>query len=226
MGAVMSASLGKRLQRELKASPKKAGALGLLCLVAIYFWLPLLTGNKDKTETAKAPTVKSAAVVTATPAAVTETDKTKEIFAAPSWRQLKDWIQRDPRRASARVAGGRRDPFVTPAPPPKEIVIAKETKPEPEADVTPQSAKLVLTSTLVGGKHRVAVINGKQYKVGQTIRGQANKADVQFTVTDISPRIVVVERQGRKYELKLHTVELANAEDGPVEETALDAGPE
>ena len=218
----MSATLGKRLQRELKGSPKKAAALGLLCLVAIYFWLPLLLGNKDKTDAAKAPTLKPAVAVSTTPATVTEVDKTKENFAAPSWRQLKDWIERDPRRSSAKVASGKRDPFVTPAPPPKETAIAKETKPEPEVEVTPQTAKLVLTSTLVGGNRRVAVINGKQYKVGQTIRAQANKTDVQFTVKDILPRIVVLERQGKIYEMKLHTVELATAEDDRAGDTTTD----
>ena len=34
----------KRLRREVIANPKKAAILGIMLLVAIYFWTPLVMG--------------------------------------------------------------------------------------------------------------------------------------------------------------------------------------
>ena len=37
--------LGKKARNELMRNPKKSAILGVICLVALYFWLPLLRGS-------------------------------------------------------------------------------------------------------------------------------------------------------------------------------------
>ncbi|MGC3971074.1 MAG: hypothetical protein QM775_28185 [Pirellulales bacterium] len=48
------ASLAKQLKRDLTANPKKAGMLGVLCLVCAWFWGPLVfPKDSNNAKTAK-----------------------------------------------------------------------------------------------------------------------------------------------------------------------------
>ncbi|MBI3839452.1 MAG: hypothetical protein HY288_16150, partial [Planctomycetia bacterium] len=61
-------SLAKKLQREIKANPAKAGGLGVLLLVAGYFWAPLVKGFIAPAETAPAATATAPTSGTSAPA--------------------------------------------------------------------------------------------------------------------------------------------------------------
>ena len=141
----------------------------------------------------------------------------KEAFTPPAWRKMNDWVRHDPRHAPA-VRLESRDPFATLAVV-KEIAAPKPlVRSVPEPDITPQQAKITLNSTLVGGQRRVAVINGKTYRIGQLVAGETAKAKIQFTVADISQKVVVLERDGKKFDIKLHSFELTE----PSDESALE----
>src|SRR5688572_4841121 len=98
----MASSFSKRLQREVLGNPKKAFLLGLLCLVAAYFWAPLVAGwFKGDDVSAAAPTN-----VTPTPAATATA--APSLAAAPvattfTWRQVAEALDRARQTAPALV---------------------------------------------------------------------------------------------------------------------------
>ncbi|HZZ73471.1 MAG TPA: hypothetical protein VFE24_14550 [Pirellulales bacterium] len=204
----MAATLASKLQRELKHSPKKAAFLALLCLVAVYFWLPLIFGNKEKETTETNKSAHKTTPVAGSPVAATPANG-KEGFTPPAWRNVIEWIENDRRRRPVAPSIAGRDPFETPKVievKPVERVVAATPN-----EITPQQANLTLNSTLIGAKRRVAVINGKVYKTGQTIRGKMENASYEFVVQEIDAREVVLATSLRRYEIKLRELASLNA---------------
>ena len=86
--------LGKKLRREIAASPKKAALLGLITVAALYFWAPLVLGwlGKDKATPSAEPTPAAAAEPSATqpapPTAVADAPP-----SLPSWEQVVQWMR-------------------------------------------------------------------------------------------------------------------------------------
>lgn len=213
-----AAKLSKQLQRELKANPQKAGALGLLCLVAAYFWGPLLF-----TSDAKKP-----APVVAAPPATTTAGATVPETAAPSttkprldWRTLSSKLESDPSMQS--VAGSTaekvgRSPFDAPVKPLRDepydsdlADLLEEAEAAGLLDDKPRITKqmtstvlnafpLQLTSTLVGTRARTAIINGKAYSQGMPL-GKLN--EVELVLEYVTARSAVIAWNGMKRELKI-----------------------
>jgi len=208
----MSASFVERLKKDFKKSPGKAIALGLLCLVAVWFWVPLIFGGGS------APTLKPATKPSAKTTATESTTavKSKDTFVAPPWRSMTAWIAADSRYRPQDATWRERDPFtkLVEAKP----VVAKATPKVAEVDdVSPTAARIALGSTLVGNTRKVALINGKSYHVGDTIRGDFNKNTVKFTLTKIEPKQVTLSRQGHDYVLKIRQVDVLHREEEEVE---------
>jgi hypothetical protein len=202
------ASLGKKLRREATKNPKKAALLGLMAIVAVWFWIPLVggwigKGNKDMPTAAAKPDGTPMAAAAATPAdPAAEAVAKKAVPDRPSWQQIIQWMHNDPRTMTAPSLTIQRDPFEVP-----KIETAKtkaEEKPKPPK-ITPTAAGLALTSTIIGPQRRVAQINGETYVVGQTIaRVKEKQADgVIFKLVEVQPRRAVLEADGQRFELTI-----------------------
>lgn len=198
----------KQLQRDFKRNPKKAGMLGLLFLVAGWFWLPLIM-PKEEPKRVK-PTAATAATVVPAVAAASA--------AAPTmrWQDLARAIDSDPRMQSFTVPmeASRRNPFTAQIAQfdvdeafeahVDEAIAALEVE---ERTISPEEASpqlnalpLALSSTIVGGRTPRAIINGRAYDQGATI---AVKNELPIVLTVIEPRRVIVEWNGSRRELRI-----------------------
>jgi len=121
-------NLGKtarQIRREATRSPKKAAVLGLLCIVALWFWAPLVWDwlGEDGTASTEAT---SAAMATVPAAARIGTPANSGPSSQPtpgkadasstsdglehSWQQLLQWRNEDPRSRPAGSAAGDAGP--------------------------------------------------------------------------------------------------------------------
>jgi len=204
--------VAKRLRREAVANPKKAALLGLLAVVALYFWAPLMCGWFNSEDSPKeAKSAKADAKGKSIPDAASEPgSKQKEkAHKTPeySWQQLAEWMDNDPRTSAARSRKGQRDPFrMTKA----QLAQVKpnqeqenQVKNEEEPELTPQDLGMVLSSTIVGPRRQVALINGKTYRPGDTIEMEKGKQKVSFTLMEILPRRVVLSRENKPFTLNM-----------------------
>lgn len=195
--------LQKQLARDLKKSPKKAAALGLLCLVAVYFWAPLVMNyfsGKKPTEKDQAEVAVVAAAQAPTQAAATagSAAAAREGLSVP-WKDLVKWMELDRRMMPAAASVGLRMPFGSLESGSQTIddETLASTRPG-DADATPEQLGLKLSGTMLGGGRRVAVINGRPYAEGRPIALSENRV---FVLKQVAARHVVLERQGERYEL-------------------------
>jgi hypothetical protein len=199
----------KQLQRDLKRNPKKAGILGLLVLVAGWFWLPLIMPKEEPKRvkpTAAATTATAAPVAAAAPAAA----------ATMRWQDLARALDSDPRMRSLVMTSDlvRRNPFTAQvaefdADAAFDLYVdeALAELDDEERTISPEEASpqlnalpLVLSSTIVGGRTPRAVINGRAYDRGATI-GLKNELPIVLTVIEV--RRVIVEWNGSRRELRI-----------------------
>jgi len=216
--------LAARLHREVVASPKKAALLGLLFVVAVIYWMPLLWGwirpesTETSAKTASAPASgKGVPAVTKVPAmkpVAMETPASQTSGSSKhTWREVAGWIESDPRMTTASHPPGRTHPFDPVEPPASEPA---ETEGGPKAggkeeaiadlaqDIAdPASLGLVLSSTIVGNESPAALINGKSYRLGEAVRLDHNKQTIEFQLVNIRADSVVLQRGERQYEVCL-----------------------
>ncbi len=195
------AKVQKQLVRDLKRSPAKAGALGLLCVVALWFWAPLVSGwfGKPRPKSSKTP-AQAATAAEVEPSDVTPASPPVAAAVQVPWRKIVGWREQDQRTQSALLTATESPPFVQKRKDlidPGEIKIKDITsKNENPLDLTQLGLKL--TSTMLGPKRRVAVINGRPYAEGDELEiGDA----LVFLVARVSDRGVVLQRNGRQFEL-------------------------
>ena len=211
-GLMSLAKVSKQLKRELKANPTKAGALGVLTIVAGVFWGPLLFKSDEKPKKAVAANAGAFAPVGATDAAAPAT--TMNRAPAMDWRTLARGLAADQRmKAHVPGADGKGEsPFrAKTAEEENEEWFAlleelnkaegPEARPvEAEKPLEFEQYPLELTSTIVGGRVRTAVINGKARRVGTEIE-QWNGGSL--VLAKVEPRYAVVEWNGKRRELKI-----------------------
>ncbi len=210
----MSASkLQKQLIRELTANPKKAGALGLLAAVALYFWLPLLFGgeSKKKKKTADAAPVAQPGATASTPSsAVTSATQKRH-----KWQDVVSWIEQDPLMTppkevpTAHKAFGAEKVAVHQAEDKPETPVEVANTEPTEADVTPETLGLVLNGTLVGSNRRVALINNRPCRVGTKFWVGD---DIGFVVVAVTSRSATLQRTDVPYPAPSYELTI---EDGP-----------
>ena len=193
----MAGGLNKQLVGELKRSPKKAAILGLLAGVALYFWAPLFfsLGKSDQQ-----PKAGDRPVATANPV---RADNSAAAVAAENgpdtsaWRKLREVRESDSRMESQSTLRIEHDPFEQPAADPDEQPARPDVIVDAaQEETTPESLGLVLTGTLVGPRRQVALISGRAYSIGEQV---AAEDGTTFIVRQITPRDVVLDRQGRHY---------------------------
>ncbi len=207
--------LTRQLRRELTANPKKAGVLGLLGLVALYFWAPLVWGWVVKEKPTNQPASSSVAANAPPPAWAevakeSPTTAEKETTTTPPWDQLVEWIKQDPNTSPAGELGHLRDPFravgkeVAKTDPGEEEKNKAAPKPQPVVvDATPGELGLALSSTVIGSRRRAALINGRTYELGQTIKIDKDGQHIAFVLVEVHPWKAVLERLGKRYDLTI-----------------------
>ncbi|MDX1947424.1 MAG: hypothetical protein SFU86_18630 [Pirellulaceae bacterium] len=203
--------LAKQLRRDLLANPKKGAALGLMSLVAAYFWWPLvkgfvLPGRPQPTAVAVAETSAQPLAAGSNPA--TAGDQTY------AWSQVREQISSDKRMVSAKLDPNIADPFGGEDEPPTSENSAEHPHPMSaeltENDIDPAAAGLALTGVAVGSRRSAATINGRAYREGDTIKVQAQEdaPPLAYRLARIERQRVVLVRGGREWPLVLPEVGL------------------
>jgi hypothetical protein len=207
----------RQLRREAKRNPKKAGILGLLALVAVWFWAPLLMdwfrADGQKAVAASHDDRADSRAARGQPAPGGGPQQPSNKVAALSWQELIRLQDQNPRAQPSRLPETGRDPFVTPSSqlfPPLPMVPKEEPEKEPKEkpdvtvpDLTPQELGLSLSSTIVGPRGGLAMVNGNAYKPSEIIVVQHNSQRVEFQLTEIHPRRIVLIRNGKSYSLEI-----------------------
>lgn len=191
----------KRLRREIGGSPKKGALLGVMVLVGIYFWAPLVAGwlgGKPGRSSSIA-----AGLATASTAGPTTGDKTA---AQQPWYVLSDWIRHDPLKRSVGPREGARDPFV----PPEDIVNKEQEPAEPPMKaVATDEIALALGGTILGPHGRMALINGKSYREGDSVKISCEGQTIVLKLVEIGPQNATLDRDGNRVVLKMSVSPLA-----------------
>jgi hypothetical protein len=208
--------LAKQLHRDVAANPKKAAVLGLMALVALYFWAPLVCqwfvpkGSKRPVKGNLA-----ALILSDDPAEPTAQAKSRTAGRF-RWDKARQLIQQDPRMVSATFDATWVDPFSnrsTAAPP--EAAPSSISAATAATVVGPQQVGLVLTSVTIGPRRRTATINGETYQENDVISAPSKDgfvAEVEFRLSWISPQGVKLERDGRTFQLELNKPKLAHGD--------------
>jgi hypothetical protein len=201
------AKLAKQLRREAANSPKKAVALALSAIVAVWFWAPLMTkwvaAKEPATDTGSQPSNASAApaALPAQPTVATAAGEKKAELSPGPWQDVVRAVDADPCAKPAGPLDNSRDPFQTPV---ETVPVQKSPAASAAKDVTPQSLNLVLTGTILGPAGRVARINGRTYETGATLHvNRKDGSSFDYLVTEIGARRVSLSRAGKQYELKI-----------------------
>jgi len=200
--------IARQLRREAVANPKKAGFLGLLAVVALWFWAPLVAGwfaDEDAAAVAKDKAPPKAAAALKPPAAIGEpapaaTQRPQEVQY--SWQQLVQWMDNDPRTLPPEAIAGQRDPFASVGPRPVVEKVETESDKIALADATPETLGMVLSSTIVGPERRVAMINGRPYAEGKIVQLVKDGQPIEFKLAEVHLRSVLLEHNGERFELK------------------------
>jgi hypothetical protein len=185
----------KQLERDLKKNRKKAAALGLLVLVAGWFWAPLIFKSAKNAD--------SAAVASTTPTttAVSPTIAAPQVAAAPTvpWQDLSDWIAADPKMHPAELAvTSERNPFQKKAETEAKVEAPPVPQPAAPVEIDPAQLGLTVTSTIVGGSRQGAMINGRFFRVGDDVESAIG---VTFKLSDVQSTAVLLRYNNKVYPL-------------------------
>lgn len=205
----------KKVQKELKASPAKAAALGGGLLLAVIFWAPLVSKwMKPKSGAA----IASAPDTTAPLPSVTATFPTASANQAlATQNSLADWLKTIESRktdllaTSVRWPDEMRSPFVRTRHlnefnerMQRAEELATKAKIEQESEPVEQLVMFepptdwTLTATTCGTKRKLAHINGRIYREGETLQTAQGAAVI---VKSIEPRRVVLAHGQYSFEL-------------------------
>jgi hypothetical protein len=214
--------LAKQLRRDLAANPKKAAALGLMILVALYFWGPLTwkwvmdSGSKRTNKVSTA-----SLILTDDPAEPTQQSRQRG-GAKFRWEKVRQLIRQDPRMVSATFESGWVDPFGKPAAstmPEASVEDAKDdaaTAAATIAAVEPSEIGIVLGGVMIGPRNRVATINGEACHEGDVIE-VVDKTDKSvsrhFRVVKIGRQQVELEISGQILVLDLKPSKLSHGDE-------------
>jgi hypothetical protein len=193
----------RQLEREVKAHPGRAAALGLVILVAGYMWAPLVwsafAGGSKSPPGGEAP----AAVPPPSTAASSDPATAAADAAEPSWRQIVQWMQDDPRMLPVNDFSPVRNPFAV-----RAAVVRQTADGEPDAStevepMTPDLAGLSLSSTAIGSERRAAMINDRAYSQGERIVANVHGRAIEFYLVEVHDRHVVLLHGNQQFQLKM-----------------------
>lgn len=205
--------IARQIRRDLTASPKKAAALGVMLLVAIYFWAPMVWGwIAPGTSDGKQAVAASEVILEDDPVdPVAITNKKGRVF---SWEKVRRKVAADPRMTPALFEATWSDPFrpaesLEPAGPASTAVAPGQAN----AQVDPTELGLKLTSVAISSRQRVAFINGEKYREGELVpvagKDGQPASGVEFRLVQVGFREVGLEYRGKTYTLELNRPRLA-----------------
>ena len=190
--------------------------LGVLLIVAIWFWAPLVSKwmGKGTDDVPPAPTTSEEANSTTSNNSVAATTSSETTTptktAAPKWQQILKWMRNDPHMQPKSSESAAHDPFF----PSASRMVAHEEKPvgpPPTPELTPQQAGIVVQSTAIGPRTKTALINGRPYHEQQNVT--APNGHDRFLLVEIRPNGIVLDRDGNRFELKIRMIEAAAFDD-------------
>lgn len=163
--------LASALKRELSRNKKKTAILGVMCLVACYFWVPLVwrwvapsNGTSTPAVTESPADSGVAVVVQAADTASSHGSRRREI----PWQELLNMIRQDDRMNSAALPETGRNPFYSFTASAVDPIVEKPAQPQPTALIATSFADLAqgleLTGIVYGPRLRIATINGAEYR--------------------------------------------------------------
>ena len=193
--------LTRQLRREATKNPKKAAFLGLMLVVALWFWSPLLLGTigEKKPSAVAVPHAASPDTAPTIVAGVDATAPSATEVAEHSWSTLARWIDGDRLTLATGLADHRRDPFRMPQSRRDEAGGGPDEE-MPEG-ITPESLGLALSGTIVGPGRRVALIGGTPYRQGRHVVVSKDKKEIRFRLETIESRRVVLRHGDKRFEL-------------------------
>lgn len=212
--------------KELRRNKAKSAVLGLMFLVALYFWVPIVARWTSGRDEPAAGTVMTGDVIIApaTDAAATASAPQPKQHR---WQDLLEAMRRDPLMQPATLPDLGRNPFqVMPAS--TRVDLADEPPPaEPEPSAPPpefslEQLGLVLESTVIGRVNRVAKINGTRYRLHDWIvvpiaappsaadQQPTSTSTVELRLTEIHPDHVVLQHDDNQYRLQLKRPDFRN----------------
>ena len=210
--------LAKQLRRDATANPKKAALLGLMALVAMYFWAPLAwrwfapVGGKKSSKAGKV-----ALILTDDP--VETKDKAKgRVVSNFRWEKVRQLIEHDSRMTSASFEASWLDPFAR-APAQVETPVESQliaAAPPVVPDVKPSDAGLALTSVMISPRRKTATINGEVYHEHEVVSASLKDdpmSGLEFRLVRISSKWVELEREGKLFLLELSRPALAQGDE-------------
>jgi hypothetical protein len=211
--------LVKQLRRDLAANPKKAAALGLMILVALYFWGPLAwkwmsaSGNKRSGKANLA-----SLILTDDPAEPSQQSKARG-GAKFKWEKARQLIRQDPRMVSATFDPSWHDPFGKPIAPAQDPIVEAAQAEAATAAAAMAEAKnlgIVLEGVIISLRSRVATINGEACHEGDviTVKDKQDKGTTyRFRVVRIRRQGVDLEVGGRTFTLELTQPKLGSGDE-------------
>ncbi|MDA7980128.1 MAG: hypothetical protein MPJ50_15285 [Pirellulales bacterium] len=208
----MPKPMTQQLVRELKAHPVKAGLLGALAAVALWFWAPLVletlgTDGESEPSQELAAATKSAAI-TPVPDAPMQAPQQN---SSKSWKQLVELMASDPLKQPLAEITVDRNPFEQPQVPAVETENALPLSPIANGQsrlANPEKPHVVgpaLMGTAISRHRRSAVIDGKAIQEGDFIQAQDGK---KYFVERISARKVTLRSGTETLELTQDRAEL------------------
>ena len=209
---VKANTLISRLRREITSSPKKAVILGLLLVVAVVYWSPLVWGwikpesDKKKKKTSVAASANE--LPAGKPVSLGTANAPTNTKSKHAWKDVAQWIEGDPRMITASEAPGRKHPFDSVQLPSAILETKTQKGITAAASISsvpsdPSSLGLKLSSTIIGRQKKAALINGKSYLLGATIRLEHDGRSFEFQLTEINDDSIVLQRDNKPYTVRL-----------------------
>lgn len=213
----MLSLLWKQLLHDLKASWQKSAALGMLLLLGLYFWLPMLTRAFDtgSANAMAAPTPVPAGPLSSPPPSAGPSGPAgghaeAAEKAAFDWQAASRAHEHDDLLQPAGRTDFDGDPFqVDPAQFPPPVLFAEV---EPQRAVPRQDARsqadprseaglsgVVLSSTIVSSSRRAALINSRLYLEGAQVRIDGHS----YRLASVEPRRVILHDGTQAFELEI-----------------------
>jgi hypothetical protein len=199
--------LVRQLRREASAHPKKAAVLGLLVVVALYYWGPLVWGWVAADEAAAPPPEGPPAAIGASTGEVAvgvigtpPTPEAPKVSARP-WTQVDEWMRQDPMTTPVEDVTDWHDPFAVATAQPEAVNPKVDRHKVPVA--RPEQMGIELSGTLVGPHRRVALIGGKAYREGQTVKTERGSPRIEFELAEVHSGRIVLTRKGHRFDLRI-----------------------
>jgi hypothetical protein len=218
--------LSKQLRRDMAANPKKAAALGLMVLVALYFWGPLAwkffsaRGGERKAKASLA-----SLILTDDPEEPSQQNKGRGGRSRFRWEKVRQLIRQDPQMSSATFDVAWIDPFgnmpggavkqseiESPVEDPAVAAAAQAAA----ALVDPKDLGVTFGGVLIGPRRRVATINGEICREGDILslnHKQDKSVSYQYRVFKIERDSVQLESGGRIFRLEFEHPKLAHGDE-------------